>query len=49
MRLIDLERTQWESVRDIYEEGLATGHASFETTAPTWDAWDSLFYSLLPL
>ena len=41
MRLIDLERTHWESVRDIYEEGLATGHASFETTAPTWDAWDS--------
>jgi L-amino acid N-acyltransferase YncA len=27
-------------VRRIYEEGIATGHATFETEAPDWPAWD---------
>jgi L-amino acid N-acyltransferase YncA len=30
----------WESVRVIYLEGIATGQATFETEAPTWEAWD---------
>lgn len=30
----------WESVRAIYLEGLATGDATFETDAPAWDTWD---------
>jgi len=41
MHLIDLTPAHWNSVRAIYEEGLASGHASFETTAPAWDAWDT--------
>jgi L-amino acid N-acyltransferase YncA len=31
----------WDPVRVIYLEGIATGHATFETTAPTWDWWDA--------
>ena len=31
----------WPSVRSIYLEGIATGHATFETDAPSWDAWDA--------
>jgi L-amino acid N-acyltransferase YncA len=31
----------WSAVRAIYEEGIATGHATFETTAPEWEKWDS--------
>ena len=31
----------WESVRTIYEEGIATGNATFETRVPGWDEWDS--------
>jgi phosphinothricin acetyltransferase len=31
----------WESVRAIYLEGIATGHATFETEAPEWSAWDA--------
>lgn len=27
----------WPAVREIYAEGLGTGHASFETEPPTWD------------
>ena len=30
----------WPAVRDIYEAGIATGHATFETNAPTWQRWD---------
>jgi L-amino acid N-acyltransferase YncA len=30
----------WPVVRCIYEAGIATGHAAFETSAPTWQHWD---------
>ncbi len=29
----------WEAVRRILEEGIATGHASFDTEVPDWNAW----------
>ena len=35
-----LEPRHWERVRDIYLEGLTTGEASFETSAPDWADWD---------
>ena len=31
----------WESVRAIYLDGIATGQATFETAAPTWTAWNN--------
>lgn len=31
----------WEAVQAIYLEGIATGDATFETKAPSWEAWDS--------
>lgn len=30
----------WQTVRRILEGGIATGHASFDTEVPEWDAWD---------
>ncbi|MBV9609459.1 MAG: N-acetyltransferase [Acidobacteria bacterium] len=30
----------WPNVSAIYLEGIATGNATFETLAPTWDEWD---------
>jgi phosphinothricin acetyltransferase len=33
--------TDWPAVRDIYERGIATGHATFETSAPSWESWDA--------
>jgi phosphinothricin acetyltransferase len=33
--------TDWEEVRRIYLEGIATGNATFETSAPSWEHWDS--------
>ena len=35
-----LAPSDWTAVRAIYEEGIATGNATFETAAPTWEAWD---------
>ncbi len=31
----------WPAVHDIYLQGIATGHATFETNAPTWEQWDA--------
>jgi phosphinothricin acetyltransferase len=33
--------TDWDAVRSIYAEGIATGQATFETEAPSWEAWDN--------
>jgi len=36
----------WEAVRSIYLEGLATGDATFETEAPSWGKWDESHLSV---
>ncbi len=36
-----MESGDWERVRAIYLEGIATGHATFETDAPEWERWDA--------
>lgn len=33
--------TDWPAVRRIYAEGIATGNATFEQTAPEWAEWDA--------
>lgn len=35
-----LNASDWEQVRSIYLEGIATGDATFETEAPGWAAWE---------
>jgi phosphinothricin acetyltransferase len=36
-----LHPEDWDAVRAIYQQGIATGNATFETETPTWDAWDA--------
>jgi phosphinothricin acetyltransferase len=31
----------WQRVREIYLDGIATGNATFETEAPAWPDWDA--------
>jgi L-amino acid N-acyltransferase YncA len=31
----------WEQVRAIYAEGIASGEATFEAEPPTWEKWDA--------
>ena len=35
-----LEHRHWPAVRAIYEEGISTGQATFETSAPDWERWN---------
>jgi L-amino acid N-acyltransferase YncA len=41
IRLDPMRPEDWDEVRRIYQEGIATGHATFETAAPAWNAWDA--------
>lgn len=36
-----MQRADWARVREIYAEGMATGHATFETEPPSWEQWDA--------
>jgi phosphinothricin acetyltransferase len=36
-----MQPEDWPQVRAIYLDGIATGHATFETTAPDWQQWDA--------
>jgi phosphinothricin acetyltransferase len=35
-----MNASDWPAVKAIYQAGIATGNATFETTAPDWAAWD---------
>lgn len=37
----EMAPSDWNGVRRIYAEGLATGLASFTTTPPGWQDWDA--------
>ena len=36
-----LRASDWDAVRRIYAEGIATGHATFEAEPPTWESFDA--------
>ena len=40
-RIMPMTAADWPAVRAIYEEGIATGNATFETAVPEWPAWDA--------
>jgi L-amino acid N-acyltransferase YncA len=37
----ELRPDDWPAVRQIYLDGIRSGLASFETEAPSWEAWDA--------
>jgi phosphinothricin acetyltransferase len=41
MRVDAMTPNDWPAVRDIYESGIATGEATFQTEAPPWDVWNT--------
>ena len=36
-----MEPEDWDAVSEIYSEGIATEHATFQTTCPPYTAWDA--------
>jgi L-amino acid N-acyltransferase YncA len=41
MQIVPMQSQHWPTVKVIYEAGLATGNASFQTSAPAWEEWDA--------
>ena len=39
--ILPLEPSHWPEVERIYEDGIATGDATFETSSPGWGKWDN--------
>jgi phosphinothricin acetyltransferase len=39
--VVGLRPEHWPAVERIYEEGIATGIATFETSSPSWERWDA--------
>jgi|SRR5579859_1861521 len=39
--IVPMSVDDWSAVRAIYLEGIATGNATFEKSAPEWPKWDS--------
>ncbi|MDD3069836.1 MAG: GNAT family N-acetyltransferase [Methanoculleus horonobensis] len=37
----EMAAADWDEVRRIYLEGIATGNATFETEVPSWERWDT--------
>ena len=37
----DLRADDWPGVRAIYEDGIRSGDATFETEPPSWEDWDA--------
>ena len=44
-----MKSEDWPAVRTIYLGGIATGQATFETAAPSWEAWDAAHLSFARL
>lgn len=40
MKIVAMEMFHYQGVKEIYEFGIATGNATFQTEAPSWDEWD---------
>lgn len=40
MEIRNLLAKDWEQVKTIYEKGISTGNATFQTSAPSWEDWD---------
>ena len=41
MEIRDLRPLDWPEVAAIYEDGIRTGNATFETGVPSWARWDA--------
>lgn len=40
MNIVELKEEHYEAVKNIYLEGIATGNATFQTEASSWEDWD---------
>ena len=41
IQIVPMLPTHWATVCDIYEQGIQSRQATFTTTLPTWEEWDT--------
>lgn len=41
VEITNFTKQDWPNIATIYKEGIDTGIATFETTVPTWEQWDT--------
>jgi phosphinothricin acetyltransferase len=41
MTIDKMQPSDWKAVKQIYEEGIATGNATFQAQVPEWEAWNN--------
>jgi L-amino acid N-acyltransferase YncA len=41
MKIVEMRPEHWPTVAAVYEAGIATRNATFETSVPAWEAWDA--------
>jgi len=49
MEIRKLLETDWQQVKLIYEKGINTGNATFQTSAPSWEDWMNRILTLAGL
>ncbi|MEP6615922.1 MAG: N-acetyltransferase family protein [Ginsengibacter sp.] len=37
----EMDECDWDAVAEIYKQGIATGHATFQQDVPSWQDWDA--------
>ncbi|MEJ5962935.1 GNAT family N-acetyltransferase [Pedobacter immunditicola] len=40
MQIVEMLPSYWDDVKLIYQQGIATKQATFQTEAPSWEEWD---------
>jgi phosphinothricin acetyltransferase len=48
-RIEPMMPADWERVRAIYLDGIASGQATFEVAAPSWEEWDAAHHAFARL
>lgn len=46
MKLRMMLPDDWAAIKDIYLQGIATGNATFQKEAPSWEEWDKAHLAL---
>ncbi|MGG3989702.1 N-acetyltransferase family protein [Bacillus smithii] len=49
MNIRSFRKEDWLQVKEIYEQGIATGQATFETSVPSFEKWESTIAANLSL
>jgi phosphinothricin acetyltransferase len=49
LTISQIEAHHWPDIKAIYEQGLLTGVATFETESPSWEQWDASHLSICRL